>query len=259
MECSEPGMIRDEELIAYLEGEQVRPAVKRHLARCQRCASQLATYRRQHRLLAGKLYRWDCPPNQVLGEYHLGLLDEQQAAEVRQHVGACALCAAEVAGLVAFLAQDSMPVTHSPTSNHHAMRDIRQVLDQMGEQVAGGVNRIIATLLPSPRLSHVRDAAQHVSSWPRRYGAGEIHLSLQVERGRNDELRLIGFVTRKETALEALQGTPVHLLAQDGTSYTQEVDDLGNFVFSALAAATYALELHFSEGIVAIEHIAIHL
>src|SRR5215831_20991480 len=102
MECSEPGNIRDEELLAYLAGEIVRPDVQRHLAQCQRCASQLATYRRMELSLTSKLYRWDCPLNQVLGEYQLGLLSNEIATAVKMHLGSCVLCAAEMAMLEQF-------------------------------------------------------------------------------------------------------------------------------------------------------------
>src|SRR5690348_15054930 len=76
MECSKQGAIRDEELLAYLAGEKVRPFVVQHLAECQRCAAQLAAYQRIELTLTSKLYRWDCPPSQVLGEYYLGLLSK---------------------------------------------------------------------------------------------------------------------------------------------------------------------------------------
>ncbi|HYU71749.1 MAG TPA: hypothetical protein VEL31_03625, partial [Ktedonobacteraceae bacterium] len=61
MECIEPGAIRDEELLAYLAGERVRPVVAQHLTKCQHCSSQLANYRQIELMLTGKLYRWDCP------------------------------------------------------------------------------------------------------------------------------------------------------------------------------------------------------
>ena len=95
MECSKPGAIRDEELLAYLAGEKVRPFVVQHLAECQRCAAQLAAYKRIELTLTSKLYRWDCPPSQVLGEYHLGLLSKELTAAVKNHLGLCPLCAAE--------------------------------------------------------------------------------------------------------------------------------------------------------------------
>jgi hypothetical protein len=87
----------------------------------------------------------------------------------------------------------------------------------------------------------------------------DFNISLQVERatGRADVLQLIGFVTRKDMALEALQGMPVLLLSESETVSTQNVDDLGNFVFSSLIPATYTLELQSPDGIIVIERIAV--
>src|SRR5437868_11101054 len=124
MVCSKPGAIRDEELLAYLAGEKVRPLVVQHLAECQHCSAQLAAYQRIDLALTSKLYRWDCPPNQVLGEYHLGLLSKELTAAVKNHLATCVLCMAEVATLTEFLAHDPMlaeraPVqVASPNNNH---------------------------------------------------------------------------------------------------------------------------------------------
>src|SRR5260370_35750554 len=102
MECSEPGIIRDEELLAYLAGEIVRPVVQQHLARCQNCSAKLADFRRVERSLTRKLHRWDCPPNQVLGEYQLGLLDNERATTVRLHLSSSVLCSVAIATLSPF-------------------------------------------------------------------------------------------------------------------------------------------------------------
>src|SRR5438309_10603318 len=114
MECSEPGAIRDEELLAYLAGEKVRPKVVRHLARCQRCTAQLAAYERVELALTSKLYRWDCPPSQVLGEYQLGLLSKELTAAVNNHLAMCVLCATEVATLTEFLAHEPLLTERAP-------------------------------------------------------------------------------------------------------------------------------------------------
>src|SRR6266702_4894535 len=110
MECSDPGAIRDEELLAYVAGEPVRGAVVQHVARCQRCSLQLADYQQIELKLTSKLYRWDCPPNQILGEYQLGMLSNDLATAVKLHLGMCVLCAAELATLTEFLAGDPMLV-----------------------------------------------------------------------------------------------------------------------------------------------------
>lgn len=274
MECREPGAIRDEELVAYLAGEKVRPAAMEHLAQCSACSARLADYQQLDLKLRSKLYRWDCPSNQLLGEYQLGMLDAESARDVQLHVQRCVLCASEVAALVEFLANDPLLVERSMVasagvvappaalSNHRVVREVKRHVERLGEQTLVGARRIVATLLPSqPRLALQRDT-QTQSSWPRRYAAEDVSISLQIERGphQRGSLQLLGFVTRRGQALETLQGTPVRLIAgeqTDGSILLQRIDELGNFVFSSLIPATYALELQFPEGIVVIEQIPV--
>jgi hypothetical protein len=271
MECSQPGAIRDEELFAYLAGEKVRPVVAQHLATCQQCSSQLANYRRMELTLTSKLYRWDCPPSQVLGEYQLGLLSGPQVADVKAHLLMCTLCTAEVATLTQFLANDPMLVERAPVvqkrvslrpslNNHHPVQEAKRALDDLREQSLAGVRRIVATLLPAPPpLAFQRDVMQQAPAWPRRYSAEGVNISVQLEpeMGRKGALRLIGFVTREGSTLEALKDTPVTLASEAKTVYTQSIDELGNFVFSSIVPATYVLELHLAGGIVVIDDLAI--
>ena len=79
MECSQPGIIQDEELLAFLAGEPVRPVVQQHLAQCLRCSTRIAEYRELEHSLIQKFYRWDCPSNQILGEFQLGYGPESLA------------------------------------------------------------------------------------------------------------------------------------------------------------------------------------
>jgi len=278
MECTKPGAIRDEELLAYLAGENVRPFVVQHLAECQHCSSQMAAYQRVELALTSKLYRWDCPPSQVLGEYQLGLLSKELTAAVKNHLAMCVLCATEVATLTEFLAHDPLlteraPVpsvsvqTSSPHNNHRSGQGTKGVLDRLGDRSRAGVRRIVATLLPpQPRFAYQREISQ-ATLWPRRYSAEDLSISIQVERGTShrDALQLIGLVTRQGEALGVLQGTPVLLSAQDvgksfaGPQYTQSIDELGNFIFSSIAPAMYTLELQFPESIVVIDQIPVAL
>lgn len=267
MECSEPGLIRDEELLAYLAGERVRPVVEQHLARCQRCSSQVAGYRELERSLINKLYRWDCPPSQILGDYHLGLLSGIAAAAVEKHLSMCVLCAAEVATLTEFLANEPILVERvsvqlsSPNNHGSASQEVKRALEHLRDQSGAQVRRIVATLLPPQRrLVYQRNLAS-VEVWPRRYTAEDFSISVQVERGtqRRDSLQLIGFVTRKGAALEALRGIPVVLSSQTNIVYAQNIDELGNFVFSSIAPATYKLELQLADTTIVIEQLPVAL
>jgi hypothetical protein len=276
MECSEPGAIRDEELLAYIDGVPVRPAVLAHLAHCQYCSSRLATYQRMDRKLIQRLYRWDCPANEVLGEYQLGLLSNEQAAGVRDHLRRCALCAAEVVILTNFLANDPLIVVPVPISpqvathahNSHSLWDAKHMLEQWRTEGVASIRRIVATLLSEqPRLAYQRDIIDATAQWPRRYSAEGLTISLQVERTpqhahQRGSLQLLGFVTSDGKALEELQGTSVLLSSQtkvgdDQAVHSQVIDELGNFLFSALEPGTYLLELQLPEGVVAIEQLAL--
>jgi hypothetical protein len=275
MECLEPGAIHDEELLAYLTGEKVRPLVEQHLTTCQYCANRLAEYRRLELTLSSKLFRWDCPPTQVLGEYELGMLSKELSAAVENHLSMCVQCAAEVASLTGFLANDSLlaePVPQiavavpfaTPTSsnNHHTVQDVKRVLDNVRERSTAGIRRIVATRVPpAPRLAFQRGESAQAALWPRRYMAEDISISVQVDRGTNrrDALQLIGFVTRKDGALESLQGVPVQLFSQADAQYRQSIDELGNFVFSSVAPATYTLELQFPESTIVIDELPVAL
>lgn len=269
MECSAPGTIHDEELLAYLAGERVSPVVPQHLASCQSCSTKLSDYRGIEHTLISKLYRWDCPPNQILGEYELGLLSNEVAADVKRHLRTCALCAAEVSTLADFLTDDATLVEHpalprhkdpvSPSSpNSHGPAHVaKRALDHIREQSSDGIRRIVATLLPQqPRYAHQRELnTLEAVTWPRRYSAEDISISLSVEResNRRDSLQLIGFVTRNDAALETLQGLPVLLASKTSVQYTQNVDELGNFVFSSVIPATYTLELQFPNRTIVID------
>ncbi len=273
MECSEPGTIRDEELLAYLAGEPVRPAVKQHLVRCQYCSARLAEYRRTELTLTSKLYRWDCPPTQLLGEFQLGMLNKDIATAVRRHLGTCVHCAAEMTALNDFLTGDLMPVDSPAISrqavsatqaqNHHnpnPVKGTKAAFDRLVDASEAGIRRVIATLLPpSPRLAFQRGGGNE--AWPRRYAAEDLNISVQVEPGtsRRDSLQLIGFVTRSGSTLEALKGIPVLLLSPTDTVYTQNVDELGNFIFTSISPATYTLELRLPESTIVIDALPITL
>jgi len=265
MECSEPGTIRDEELFAYLAGETVRPAVQQHLSRCQSCSAKLADFRRVERSLTRKLYRWDCPANQELGEYQLGLLNNERATAVKLHLSSCVLCSAEIATLSQFLANDPMLVervsVQPSLSNNHVIRAVKPLVSHLRDVSSGQIRRIIATFLPpQPRLAYQREVAS-TEVWPRSYSAEDFNISIQLDRGasRRDSLQLIGFVTRKGSSLGSLQGIPVVLYSQTNTVYMQNIDELGNFVFSSISPASYTLELQLPDSTIVIEQLPVAL
>jgi hypothetical protein len=185
------------------------------------------------------------------------------------------LCTAEVATLTQFLAHEPlfaqsvpvMPKTVSvapaATHNHHPVQDVKRTLDQLREQSLAGARRIAAILVPQqPRLAYQRNASAQAPLWPRRYSAEDVTISVQVERdpAHKDAVQLIGFVTQKGATVGTLQGKTVQLSTSEEsgkTLSTQTVDELGNFVFSALVSANYTLELQLPEGTVVIDQLSL--
>jgi len=216
--------------------------------------------------LTSKLYRWDCPPNQVLGEYQLGLLSNDRATAVKTHLSSCVLCAVEIATLTQFLANDPrlverVSVQPSSLNNHHVPQEANPLAGRLRDRSGTQIRRITAALLPpQPRFALQREVARS-DVWPRRYTAEDFSISIQIERGasRRDSLQLIGFVTRVGVTLEALKGIPVVLLSQTNAVYTQNIDELGNFVFSSISPATYTLELQLPDSTIVIEQLPIAL
>jgi hypothetical protein len=263
MECSEPGAIRDEDLIAYLSGDNVRPSVAQHIATCQSCSSRLASYQQVDHALANTLFRYDCPPSHMLGEYYLNVLSKAQSGLVKNHLRICEFCTAEVAQLSGFLAGDPRLVERAPVAHnsHSRSQEIKQATRLIREQASTGIRRIAAILVPQQSgLAFQRNASQLAALWPRRYNAEDVSIAVQVERSstNNDALQVLGIVSRKDTLLEALEGTPVHLISGTTTAYSLSIDDLGNFLFPSVSPATYTLELHFPSGIVVIDQLPVY-
>jgi hypothetical protein len=121
-------------------------------------------------------------------------------------------------------------------------------------------------LPPQPRLAFQRDTTQ-AALWPRRYTAEDVSIAVQVERdaSQRGSVQLIGFVSRQGQSLEMLQETKVLLISQTadkslaGAQYTQQIDELGNFVFSSIAPATYTLELQFPGSNIVVEQLPVTL
>ena len=149
-------------------------------------------------------------------------------------------------------------------------RKVQELEDLHGEKVGYGAKNsqdesvgweksslryISATFLPvQPHFAYTRSAGS-IPLWPRRYVAEDFSISLILEGGK--PLALIGFVTHKGTAIEALHGIPVILSSQDNKVYTQIVDGFGNFIFESILPATYKLELQLVESVIVIDQLLV--
>jgi hypothetical protein len=54
-------------------------------------------------MLQSRLYRWDCPALDALGDYYLKLVEARQRDVIEAHLGYCLLCRQELEALAVFL------------------------------------------------------------------------------------------------------------------------------------------------------------
>jgi anti-sigma factor RsiW len=110
MQCRMPPPLSEEELSQVLDGT-ASSHVLDHLAQCASCTARLKEYEQFESALKTRLYRLNCPGVNQLGEYHLGLVDDEETQAIRAHLKRCPHCRAELDELRAFLREDTTPPT----------------------------------------------------------------------------------------------------------------------------------------------------
>jgi hypothetical protein len=183
------------------------------------------------RELRRSLFRFDCPDAQTLGEYQLGMVDEGDRVRIASHAADCDECLAELQTLRGYLAAST----------------------DVPEPTLSRVRRIVATLFaPRPGLAYggLRGGADTLT---RVYEADDVTITLGPGQSRDSLLGLV--VLAANQSPEALDGQAVRLLPRDGAPIRTQIDDLGNFEFTALAPGLYALEIDLPDGVVVIEEL----
>jgi hypothetical protein len=174
--------------------------------------------------LKAALYRITCPDSARLGNFHLGLLPEDAAAQIADHVAICPHCVREIKQLEAFLAETA--VSLQPSTAERIKVWIAKRLP------GGGQTR---NMLGTPAF-----AMRGGDTGPLMYEAGDAQLSLEVQDdpehpGRKSILGLVLGIETEAVAVRLIQGEAVV------TAVT--LDELGNFTFTGLKPGTYELTL----------------
>jgi anti-sigma factor RsiW len=232
--CVNPREISPDDLIAHAQGD-APPAAIRHIERCPTCQEQAAQYARAHAALSAELFRHSCPSTLTIGEYVLGVLPPDAARTVAEHLIDCPHCAAERRETAAFLKEDD-----EPEGAHGFVDTVRRLLAR--------------PLAPTaPALAGLRGAEDCESGV---YLAEGLRVTISVQRTRAGARGgvLVGLV---EPWTMASDGGRAHLYANDRIVQTQEVDDLGNFVFDAVPAGSYRIEVKLSDVVVTIDAVTV--
>ena len=242
MECVAPDEITEEQLLAYTHNE-ADDASAAHIQRCAHCAEQARASAADQLVLRTLFHRVECPDAQILGEFHLGLLSPTERAAIQDHLNGCPRCLAEVRELDHFL-QEASQVGNLPSPQHHLKRLVAR----------------LAPPAPDPAAQQPALALRGAAATPADvYRAEDIKVvvGLEVDGLRAGRKMLLGFTVREGRPLESLSGAQVHLSQRGETVAVEQVDTLGNFLFSDLKSGEYELVLVTDQEQIVIETIVV--
>lgn len=233
MECRQPDLLRDDQLLAYLDGASA-PAVVHHLESCPPCRNRLAALAQSERRLTTAFHRFQCPPALRLGEYQLALLPAPEQAAIAVHLASCPHCAQEVAQLQAFLAATSLAQTSAPVATPSFLAGLRVVIAQLRD----GLSSLGALHSLTPALAPVRGNESGQQIFDASEGV-QIIIDSLAEAPLEQQRTLLGLIVGDAVPapLTATLWQGEQLLA------SVPVDPVGNFVLTDLTSGSYTLIL----------------
>jgi len=225
----------DDQIVAFLDGEASAETLAR-IAADEGFRATAARYARTQQALQGRLYRFDCPAPQELGDYEAGLLLPAARTAIAAHITGCPLCLAEVRTLRAFLADEPAPAAPGLRTR---------------------VRRVVAALLPAPApLAGLRGTD---ASATRLYRVGDITIALDATPIIYGKATLTGLLWREgeDTEPGTFAGSAVTLLAGDTLAQTAALDELGNFAFDDLGSGIYTVEVTLGDDAITLENVRV--
>lgn len=227
MTCISLPEVPDRELLGYLDDE-ADERIAAHLDKCPHCRQRIRHLARLQDRLTARLYRFNCPSPEELGEYQLGVLPRGQVAAVASHLADCLHCTREIAQLEEYL--DEL----TPDLEFSTLERIQVLVAQFVGKGRGTTS--LESMAPAPAVVGLRGEEQG----PQLYQAGDVQIVIEVQDDaeRQDRSVLLGLVTGVDT-----HELKVHLWQADQPVTTASVEDIGTFVIPNLAPGSYELML----------------
>lgn len=232
--CVEPATVTKDDLVAFARGD-AGPIATAHIERCPSCMSHARFYRHADQVLLTALFRRGCPPALTLGEYAIDLLPAEQRRTVAEHLVDCPHCLAESREVRNFMKQPD-------------------VVDQRVGPFER-LRRVLATPLMLPTGAPIRLRGDQDGK-NLTYIADGVRLTVSIQEGGRGAVGhvLVGLVEH-----DSNQATPLEMRAalyrDDILVQTENVDDLGNFIFAHVPAGPYRIEVTVPSATVYIEGI----
>jgi hypothetical protein len=196
------------------------------------------------RNLSARLHRIGCPAPEELGEYHLQLLADDRAREIRRHVADCRQCAQELAGLRDYLADLRPDIEQGPFEAVGARARVWLA------RLAGGTWGPGPALQPAPAVAGVRGTDQG----PRVYNAGDMQVSIDVQSDPSQPGQRCVYGLLLASEPEKYQA---HLWQEGKRITSVPVVSAGSFVISGLEPAGYELILEGPDAEVHVQDLTV--
>jgi len=140
--------------------------------------------------------------------------------------------------------------------------------DPLLKIIKEGMKRLFAQPITQQETAMVLRGESSAPLWPLRYQLGEFKLSFQPSRAQNDKMKLIGFFEElSPEQLQTLEGVGADLyhapLSNTNEGEQQQpimsttVDDVGNFVFTAVSPGNYIVIIHLPDTELIVEGLSI--
>jgi hypothetical protein len=230
--CLNPNEISAEDRVAFANGE-AGEAIAGHIARCEFCRSEAEEYARVARTLLAGLFRRSCPSADVLGDYALSLLPEEETVSAAQHLVDCQRCLDEMRSIQAFV--DSPDEEPSPGLGGAIVRTLRRLVAVPVSRQAAAAAGLRGTTGREAQLFTADDFFITVEVLPDRPGSARSVVTGLLERSGAD-----------------IEGGTAELFIEGETLANGPIDS-GNFEFSGLRSGTYRLELNTSDAAITVE------
>ncbi len=236
--CENPPPLSEEAISEALDGA-ASPQTLAHLQRCPACAARLQDAGALERALASALHRWDCPPPDRLGDYHLGLLSQGQQRAITAHLDICPRCKDEVEELRTFLAEEAATAT---PPEHLAPTSVQLV--PLGRRL----HVSIAHLLPTGPRQHL-DGVRGSGHGPLVAQADLATIVLESIPAEPYTVRLVGQIADERGQQERWKGALVEIRQGRSILTAAFVDEVGGFSARPVPTGPTELMITAADGV----------
>lgn len=232
----------DADLLAYLDGD-IDPEAAAQIERSPEDLERAKVLDRLQGRLTSRLYRLECPRSEILGEYHMGLLDQAQAIAVARHLQECPHCTRETDQLRDYLGEAAPPLEPGLFKGIKVL--IARVIEELGKISPGGGPAF------APAFATLRGGSQR----PVILEADGQLITLDIQPAGEERVTIVGQVAAEEQDLWT--GASVEL-RQDGLLKCIAVlDDLGAFRCEEIPPGRAELALVCKNGPVVLANIEV--